>query len=145
MNKYLYPVAYVSYRAMGARVFLEYVAQEHKEKCKMSTIVSMTDLKQNTPFDGVESEYKSITDILGREIKIIDYKTFENDKGEGAFILCKDIETEEVFHLCTHSVGLVGTLKNPKVRETLDYGDVIATKIVQRMSSKSNRLVYAFM
>ena len=110
----------------------------------MSTIVSMNDLRQNTPFEGVDSEYKSINDVLDRDIKIIDFKTFENDKGEGAFILCKDIETENVFHLCTHSVGLVGTLKNPKIREVLDTGDVIATKIVQRMSTKSNRLVYSF-
>lgn len=104
----------------------------------------MNDIIQNKPFEGVDSEYMSINDVLDRDIKIIDFKTFENDKGEGVFILCKDIETELVFHLCTHSIGLVGTLKNPKVREVLDTGDIIATKIVQRKSTKTDRMVYAF-
>ena len=104
----------------------------------------MNDILQNKPFEGVDSDYMSINDVLDRDIKIIDFKTFENDKGEGVFILCKDMETELVFHLCTHSIGLVGTLKNPKVREVLDTGDIIATKIVQRKSTKSDRLVYAF-
>ena len=104
----------------------------------------MNDILQNKPFEGVDSEYMSINDVLDRDIKIIDFKTFENDKGEGAFILCKDMETELVFHLCTHSIGLVGTLKNPKVREVLDTGDIIATKIVQRKSTKTDRMVYAF-
>ena len=106
--------------------------------------MNMNDIIQSKPFEGVDSEYMAINDVLDRNIQILDFKTFENDKGEGAFILCKDIETENVFHLCTHSVGLVGTLKNPKIREVLDVGDVIATKIIQRMSTKSNRLVYSF-
>ena len=112
-----------------------------KEKTNM---VSMAEIKGNDNPFGIDSEYMSIADILDRDIKIIDIKFFENDKGEGVFILCKDMDTECVFHLCTHSVGLVGTLKNPKVREILDTGDIIATKIVQRMSTKSNRMVYAF-
>ena len=49
-----------------------------------------------------------------------------------------------MFHICTHSVGLVGTMKNPKVREILNTGDIIATKVVQRKSTKSDRQVYAF-
>ena len=106
--------------------------------------MNMNDILQNKPFEGVDSDYMSINDVLDRDIKIIDFKTFENDKGEGAFILCKDMETELVFHLCTHSIGLVGTLKNPKVREVLDTGDIIATKIVQRKSTKTDRMVYAF-
>ena len=53
----------------------------------------MNDIIQNKPFEGVDSEYMSINDVLDRDIKIIDFKTFENDKGEGVFILCKDIET----------------------------------------------------
>ena len=106
--------------------------------------MNMNDIIQSKPFEGVDSEYMSINDVLDRDIKIIDFKTFENDKGEGVFILCKDIETELVFHLCTHSIGLVGTLKNPKVREVLDTGDIIATKIVQRKSTKSDRMVYCF-
>ena len=86
----------------------------------------------------------AINDVLDRDIQILDFKTFENDKGEGVFILCKDTETKLVFHICTHSVGLVGTMQNPKVREVLDTGDIIATKIVQRKSTKSDRLVYSF-
>ena len=86
----------------------------------------------------------AINDVLGRDIQILDFKTFENDKGEGVFILCKDVETDCVFHLCTHSVGLVGTMQNPKIREVLDTGDIVATRIVQRKSTKSDRLVYAF-
>ena len=104
----------------------------------------MNDIIQSKPFEGVDSEYMSINAVLDRDIKIIDFKTFENDKGEGVFILCKDMETELVFHLCTHSIGLVGTLKNPKIREVLDTGDIVATKIVQRKSTKSDRMVYSF-
>ena len=107
----------------------------------MNAIVSIRDLVNSQPFE-VDSEYKSIDDVLGKNINIIETKFFENDKGEGAFILCDD--GHDMFHLCTHSIGLVGTLKNPKVREVLDTGDIIATKIVQRKSTKSDRLVYAF-
>ena len=104
----------------------------------------MNDIIQSKPFEGVDSEYMAINDVLDRDIQILDFKTFENDKGEGVFILCKDAETGLVFHICTHSVGLVGTMQNPKVREVLDTGDIVATKIVQRKSTKSDRLVYSF-
>lgn len=104
----------------------------------------MNDIIQSKPFEGVDSEYMAINDVLDRNIQILDFKTFENDKGEGAFILCKDTETGLVFHICTHSVGLVGTMQNPKVREVLNTGDIIATRIVQRKSTKSDRMVYSF-
>ena len=107
-------------------------------------MINMNDLRNTQPFEGSESEYKSIEDILGRDIKIIDLKFFENDKGEGVFILCMDLDEEELFHLCTHSISLVSTLKNPKIKEVLDTGDVIATKIIRRKSTKSDRMVYAF-
>ena len=107
-------------------------------------MVNMNDLRNTSPFEGTDSEYRTIDSILGCPIKIMDFKLFNNDKGEGVFILCKDIETELVFHLCTHSIGLVGTLKNPKIREVLDTGDIVATKIVQRKSTKSDRMVYSF-
>ena len=106
--------------------------------------MNMNDIIQNKPFEDVDSEYMTINDVLGRDIQILDFKLFENDKGEGVFILCKDVETDCVFHLCTHSVGLVGTMQNPKIREVLDTGDCITTRIVQRKSTKSDRLVYAF-
>ena len=106
--------------------------------------MNMNDIIQSKPFEGVDSEYMAINDVLDRNIQILDFKTFENDKGEGAFILCKDTETGLVFHICTHSVGLVGTMQNPKVREVLNTGDIIATRIVQRKSTKSDRLVYSF-
>ena len=106
--------------------------------------MNMNDIIQSKPFEGVDSEYMAINDVLDRNIQILDFKTFENDKGEGAFILCKDTETGLVFHICTHSVGLVGTMQNPKVREVLDTGDIIATRIVQSKSTKSDRMVYSF-
>ena len=106
--------------------------------------MNMNDIIQSKPFEGVDSEYMAINDVLDRDIQILDFKTFENDKGEGVFILCKDVETECVFHLCTHSVGLVGTMQNPKIREVLDTGDIVATRIVQRKSTKSDRMVYSF-
>ena len=106
--------------------------------------MNMNDIIQSKPFEGVDSEYMAINDVLDRNIQILDFKTFENDKGEGAFILCKDTETGLVFHICTHSVGLVGTMQNPKVREVLNTGDIIATRIVQRKSTKSDRMVYSF-
>ena len=117
----------------------------------------MNDIIQSKPFEGVDSEYMAINDVLDRDIQILDFKTFENDKGEGVFILCKDAEFgqqfnkaifrddgHDMFHICTHSVGVVGTMQNPKVREVLDTGDIIATRIVQRKSTKSDRMVYSF-
>lgn len=104
----------------------------------------MNDIIQNKPFEDVDSEYMAINDVLGRDIQIMDFKPFENDKGEGVFILCKDVETDCVFHLCTHSLSLVNTMQNPKIREVLDTGDIIATRIIQRKSTKSDRMVYSF-
>ena len=108
----------------------------------MNTIVSIRDLVNTQPFD-VDSEYRSIDEILDKTINVLDTKFFDNDKGEGVFILCEN-DDDEIFHLCTHSVSLVGTMKNPKVREALDTGDIVATMIVKRKSSKSDRMVYAF-
>lgn len=107
----------------------------------MNTIVSIRDLVNTQPFD-VDSEYKSIDDVLGKNINIIETKFFENDKGEGAFILCDD--GHDMFHLCTHSVGLVGVLKNEKVQEMLAQGQPLQAMIVKRKSTKSDRMVYSF-
>ena len=97
-------------------------------------MVNMNDLRNTSPFEGTDSEYRTIDSILGSPIKIMDFKVF---------ILCEN-DDEEIFHLCTHSVSLVGTMKNPKVREALDTGDIVATMIVKRKSSKSDRMVYSF-
>ena len=106
-------------------------------------MVNMNDLRNTSPFEGTDSEYRTIDSILGNPIRIMDFKLFENDKGEGVFILCEN-DDDEIFHLCTHSVSLVGTMKNPKVREALDTGDFVTTMIVKRKSSKSDRMVYSF-
>ena len=107
----------------------------------MKAIVSIRDLVNSQPFE-VDSEYKSIDDVLGKNINIIETKFFENDKGEGAFILCDD--GHDMFHLCTHSVGLVGVLKNEKVQEMLVQGQPLKAKIIKRKSTKSDRMVYSF-
>ena len=107
----------------------------------MNAIVSIRDLVNSQPFE-VDSEYKSIDDVLGKNINIIETKFFENDKGEGAFILCDD--GHDMFHLCTHSVGLVGVLKNEKVQEMLAQGQPLQGTIVKRKSTKSDRMVYSF-
>ena len=107
----------------------------------MNAIVSIRDLVNSQPFE-VDSEYKSIDDVLGKNINIIETKFFENYKGEGAFILCDD--GHDMFHLCTHSVGLVGVLKNEKVQEMLAQGQPLQGTIVKRKSTKSDRMVYSF-
>ena len=106
--------------------------------------MNIRDLIEVQPFEGVDSDYKPVDDVLNANIRIIATKFFENDKGEGVFILCMDLDEEELFHLCTHSISLVSTLKNPKIREVLDTGDCVATKIIRRKSTKSDRMVYAF-
>ena len=107
----------------------------------MNTIVSIRDLVDTQPFD-VDSEYKSIDSILDKDINVLETKFFENDKGEGAFILCDD--GHDIFHLCTHSIGLVGVLKNEKVQEMLGQGQPLKAKIVKRKSTKTDRMVYSF-
>ena len=107
----------------------------------MNTIVCIRDIVNSQPFE-VDSEYKSIDDVLGKDINIIDTKFFENDKGEGAFILCDD--GHDMFHLCTHSIGLIGILKNDKVQEMLEQGQPLQGTIVKRKSTKSDRMVYSF-
>ena len=107
----------------------------------MNTIVSIRDLVDTQPFD-VDSEYRSIDSILDKTINVLETKFFENDKGEGAFILCDD--GHDIFHLCTHSVGLVGVLKNEKVQEMLAQEQPLQARIVKRKSTKSDRMVYSF-
>ena len=107
----------------------------------MNAIVSIRDLVNSQPFE-VDSEYKSIDDVLGKNINIIETKFFENDKGEGAFILCDD--GHDMFHLCTHSIGLIGLLKNDKVQEMLEQGQPLQGTIIKRKSTKSDRMVYSF-
>ena len=107
----------------------------------MSTIVSIRDLVDTQPFD-VDSEYKSIDSILDKDINVLETKFFENDKGEGAFVLCDD--GHDIFHICTHSIGLVGVLKNEKVQEMIAQGQPLKAKIIKRKSMKSDRMVYSF-
>lgn len=107
----------------------------------MNTIVSIRDLVAVQPFD-VDSEYKSIDSVLGCNINILATKFFENDKGEGAYVLCDD--GHDMFHLCTHSVGLVEVLKNDKVQEMLAQEQPVQAMIVKRKSTKSDRMVYSF-
>lgn len=107
----------------------------------MNTIVSIRDLVDTQPFD-VDSEYKSVDSILDKDINVLETKFFENDKGEGAFILCDD--GHDIFHLCTHSIGLVSVLKNEKVQEMLTQGQPLKAKIIKRKSMKSDRMVYSF-
>ena len=102
----------------------------------------MNDIIQSKPFEDVDSEYMAINDVLDRDIQILDFKTFENDKGEGAYILCDD--GHDMFHICTHSVGLVGVLKNEKVQEMIGQGQPLQACIVKRKSTKSDRMVYSF-
>lgn len=111
------------------------------EKQNMNTIVSIRDLVNTQPFD-VDSEYRSIDDILDAEINVLETKFFENDKGEGAYVLCDD--GKDIFHICTHSVGLVGVLKNEKVQEMLAQDQPLKACIVKRKSTKSDRMVYSF-
>ena len=108
----------------------------------MATVICMNDLIQKAPFEGVDSQYRSIDDMLGYEISILDTKFFENDKGEGAYVLCDD--GHDLFHICTHSIGLIANLKNEKVQEAIGEGVPIKTKIVKRKSTKSDRMVYSF-
>lgn len=107
----------------------------------MSTIVSIRDLVDTQPFD-VDSEYRSIDSILDKDINVLETKFFENDKGEGAFVLCDD--GHDIFHICTHSIGLVGVLKNEKVQEMIAQGQPLKAKIIKRKSMKSDRMVYSF-
>lgn len=107
----------------------------------MSTIVSIRDLINEQPFD-VDSEYKSIDDVLNVNINILATKFFENDKGEGAYILCDD--GHDMFHICTHSVGIIGALKNEKVQDMLAQEQPLQGMIVRRKSMKSDRMVYSF-
>lgn len=108
----------------------------------MNTIVCIRDLVNTQPFEGIDSEYRSIDNVLGKDINVIDTRFFENDKGEGAFILCDD--GHDMFHLCTHSVGLVGVLKNEKVQGMIAQGQPLQACIVKRKSTKSDRMVYSF-
>ena len=107
----------------------------------MNTIVSIRDLVDTQPFD-VDSEYKSIDSILDKDINVLETKFFENDKGEGAYILCDD--GHDMFHICTHSISLVGVLKNEKVQEMIAQGQPLKAKIIKRKSMKSDRMVYSF-
>ena len=107
----------------------------------MNTIVCIRDLVSAQPFD-VDSEYKSIDSILDKDINVLETKFFENDKGEGAYVLCDD--GHDIFHICTHSIGLVGVLKNDKVQEMLAQEQPLQAKIVKRKSMKSDRMVYSF-
>ena len=108
----------------------------------MNNAIKIRDIVNTQPFEGIDSEYKSIDDVLGKDINVIDTKFFENDKGEGAFILCDD--GQEIFHICTHSIGLIGILKNEKVQEMLAQGTPLDARIVKRKSTKSDRMVYSF-
>ena len=49
-----------------------------------------------------------------------------------------------MFHLCTHSIGLIGLLKNDKVQEMLEQGQPLQGTIIKRKSTKSDRMVYSF-
>lgn len=105
----------------------------------MTTVISISELTQSRPFDE-ESEYITLDEVLDKALILKDVKEFENDKGPGVFaLLAVDGETR---HICTHSMGLVSKLSCDEVTTALAMGQDISCRIIQRKSTKSDRMVY---
>lgn len=135
---------------MSIMGFLGTSRTPNKGETKEMTTIEIDEFKNGTaPFEdyGVGSDgYMSIEDILGKRISIYAVDVFENQNGEGVYILARTpaVRNGDFFYLCTHAVGLVNILKKPEVGESLKGGDTIGATIVKRKSQKSDRMVYAF-
>ena len=101
-------------------------------------------IKTESPFENVgitAEDYMPIDDVLGKKIVIMDVMKFENEKGEGLYILFEI--GDEMRYICTHAIGLVRPFDNIKVVNVVrDEG--LEAVIVKRKSMKSDRMVYAF-
>ena len=112
-------------------------------------VISIADFISKAPFEedyGIGADaYRPITDILGEKIMIVAVKHFTNEKGKGVFILAyPEGNTDDMFYLGTHAMGLVGTTEQPALIDALDKGALIEATIIERKSSRSDRMVYAF-
>lgn len=109
----------------------------------------MTDImnyaqKNEVPFeyaDLTSEDYIPIDSVVGKEFRIDDVKTFENDKGKGVYMLITIGMAQK--YICTHAVGIVKTFDNEILVGDIKSRGVRAT-IVKRKSMKSDRMVYAF-
>lgn len=104
-------------------------------------------MESSNPFKetyGVD-EYVPLEEVLDNDIDIHAVERFENQNGPGVYILAKlaGERNGDFFYLCTHSVGITGTLSQDKVVTALEK-EPIRARIVKRKSKTSDRTVYAF-
>lgn len=114
----------------------------------MATVLSIEDFYENTvPFpeyDLGKDAYLPIDEAVNKPITVHAVQTFENDKGEGIYLLvCMDNEFK---YICTHSISLCKTFGTEKVREALENGDCIGC-VIMRVESRTTkgRMVYKAM
>ena len=109
----------------------------------MSNITNIVELNSYEPpfadYGVVAEDYVAINEILDKTIEIVEVNLFENQSGEGVFILFKD-KDDQYKYICTHAVSIVGKCK---LFAQADIGPVQA-KIGYVKSSKSNRMMYKF-
>lgn len=114
----------------------------------MATVLSIEDFYETAiPFpdyDLGKDAYLPIDEAVNRMVTVHDVQTFENDKGEGIYLL---VHLDGQFrYICTHSISLCKTFGTQKVREALDNGVCIGC-VISRVESRTTkgRMVYKAM
>lgn len=91
-----------------------------------------------------ELEYFELRDLVDKEIRIYEVKTYENDKGPGIAIraaVIEDGEAGEQIKLVTHSKAIRDMLSSEVIGEVLKTDSLEGT-VRQRKSTKSHNLYY---
>lgn len=115
----------------------------------MATVISIDNFRTSAPFEDygiTKDDYLPIDTVLDTNIMVSAVEIFNNEKGEGAYILASAgaVKAGEPFYICTHAIGLVNTLNKPELLQALAEGNTITCRITKRKSKTSDRQVYAF-
>lgn len=98
-----------------------------------------------------EAEFISLGDAVGREFTMLDYKRFENDKGEGVAILCLGTEEcasklvepqENMYKIVTHSKPICSMLASEDLAEAIAKGIGIEFTVEKAVSKKTGQTYF---
>lgn len=98
-----------------------------------------------------EAEFISLGDAVGREFTMLDFKRFENDKGEGVAILCLGMDLmgstlaepeETMYKIVTHSKPICSMLASEELATALAQGVGIEFSVEKAVSKKTGQTYF---
>lgn len=89
-----------------------------------------------TKYEYSDAEYLALSDAVGIPLVLLQRRLYENEKGEGVVIVCKDCEGH-IYKIFTHSVPICNLLRNPSFDDIDALPDEVEFTVKKGRSKKS--------